>query len=61
MWSWWRALDGLLLDVTGWTPEQLAGGAALITEVGAFGSGGRACYSPDPERPQMWRWEGDAP
>ncbi|MEV4975385.1 hypothetical protein [Streptomyces scopuliridis] len=37
-------LDGLLLDVTGWTDEQLATGALLITEIGAYGAGGRASY-----------------
>ncbi|MFC9602531.1 hypothetical protein ACFTTN_03605 [Streptomyces niveus] len=30
-------LEGLLLDVTGWTTEELATGAALITEIGAYG------------------------
>ena len=40
-------LDGLLLDVTGWTPEQLLGedaAVALICEVGRYGPGGRAHY-----------------
>ncbi|MFJ9703373.1 hypothetical protein [Streptomyces fradiae] len=35
-------LDGLLVDVTGCPPAELAEGAALITEAGAYGPGGRA-------------------
>src|SRR5690242_6920098 len=31
------ALDGLLLDVTGWTGQDLEAGAALVTEVGRYG------------------------
>ncbi|WP_411292875.1 hypothetical protein [Streptomyces sp. CBMA123] len=40
--------DGLLLDVTGWDTEQLADGAALITEIGRYGADGRAHYEPRP-------------
>lgn len=54
-------LDGLLLDVAGWTDEELATGAALITEIGAYGPGGRALYGPRPGDPQRWAWEGDSP
>ena len=52
-------LDGLLLDVTGWSAEELAGGAALLTELGAYGAGGRAHYGPRPADPERWEWEGD--
>lgn len=46
-------LDGLLLDVTGWTDKQLADGAALITEIGRYG--------PRPGTPDRWDWQGDIP
>lgn len=56
-------LDGSLLDVTGWTEDQLADGALLITEHGHHGPGGRADYGPpqgDPLAP-TWVWLGDVP
>ncbi|MFF4354646.1 hypothetical protein [Streptomyces sp. NPDC001530] len=52
-------LDGLLLDVTDWSTQQRADGAALPTEIGRYGPGGRALYG---QRPGDWRyfdWEGD--
>ncbi|MFJ6140508.1 hypothetical protein [Kitasatospora sp. NPDC092286] len=52
-------LDGQLLDVTGWDAEQLADGAALITETGLYGPGGRAHYEPRPADPLRWDWTGD--
>ncbi|MFI5752535.1 hypothetical protein ACIBBE_43340 [Streptomyces sp. NPDC051644] len=55
------ALDGQLLDVTGWTTEQRAGGALLITEVGMYGAGGRADYVQRPGAPGLWDWNGDVP
>ncbi|MEU0031295.1 hypothetical protein [Streptomyces sp. NPDC006335] len=54
-------LDGLLLDVTGWTPDQTAAGAALPTELGQFGAGGRALYDPSPDDPDRFEWSGDSP
>lgn len=54
-------LDGLLLDVTGRREEELREGAALATELGAFGSGGRARYAPRPADPRRWDWRGDTP
>jgi hypothetical protein len=54
-------LDGLFLDVTGWTAEQLQEGAALTTELGRYGPGGRALYGPRPGDPQRFDWEGDSP
>ncbi|WP_241269262.1 hypothetical protein [Streptomyces chrestomyceticus] len=40
-------LDGLLLDITSWTPQDIATGVALRTEIGQFGPGGprRHCSS----------------
>ncbi|MFD3546559.1 hypothetical protein ACFWUW_13295 [Streptomyces sp. NPDC058655] len=55
-------LDGQLFDVTGWTEQDRAVGALLITDRGLFGPGGRALYSPseaDPRGP--FRWDGDTP
>lgn len=46
-------LDGLLLDVTGWAPGEKASGAALITETGLYGPGGRACYGPRAANPDV--------
>ncbi|MEU1661894.1 hypothetical protein ACFY2H_39445 [Streptomyces griseofuscus] len=45
-------LDGLLLDITGWRPEEVDDGVALITELGQFGAGGRALYDPRPGEPR---------
>lgn len=39
-------LDGLLLDVTGWTDEQLADGAALLTEIGSYGAAAAPTTAP---------------
>ncbi|MEJ8639346.1 MULTISPECIES: hypothetical protein [unclassified Streptomyces] len=52
-------LDGLLLDVTDWPAAQLAEGAALPTELGSFGPGGRAAYGPRAGDPRRWDWTGD--
>ncbi|MEU7108128.1 hypothetical protein ACFQ2B_36395 [Streptomyces stramineus] len=54
-------LDGLLLDVTGWTDEQLLQGVALITEIGRYGPGGRALYEPRPGDRDHCDWSGDCP
>jgi len=54
-------LDGLLLDVTGRSEQELADGAALTTEIGAYGAGGRAWYRARPGRARVWQWEGDTP
>jgi hypothetical protein len=53
-------LDGLLLDVTGWSDRQLLESAALVTEIGKFGPGGRALYGPRAGDPLHWDWQGDA-
>ncbi|MER5757230.1 hypothetical protein [Streptomyces sp. NPDC002088] len=54
-------LDGLLLDVTDWPPEEIATGAALPTELGQFGAGGRALYDPRPGDAGRFDWSGDSP
>ncbi|WP_420714422.1 hypothetical protein [Streptomyces sp. NRRL WC-3744] len=41
-------LDGLLLDVTGWTPDEMGTGVSQLTDLGHFGPGGRALYDPRP-------------
>lgn len=43
-------LDGLLLDITDWRPEEINDGVPLLTELGQFGPGGRALYDPRPSR-----------
>ncbi|MFD3775755.1 hypothetical protein [Streptomyces sp. NPDC058612] len=55
-------LDGLLLDVTGWSVPELTEGALLITDRGLYGPGGRAFYAPiggDLAGPFLWH--GDTP
>ncbi|MGW2672348.1 hypothetical protein ACWC5F_30390 [Streptomyces sp. NPDC001272] len=57
-------LDGQLLDVTGWSPLELADGALLMSELGAFGPGGRCAYEPteaDGVYPSRFGWRGDVP
>ncbi|MFJ5549201.1 hypothetical protein [Streptomyces sp. NPDC093225] len=52
-------LDGLLLDVTGWTDADRAEGALLATEIGRFGPGGRSAYGPRAGVPGRFDWRGD--
>lgn len=55
-------LDGQLLDVTGYTPEErVSGGALLISDHGVYGPGGRSDYEPRPGGPAQWGWQGDTP
>ncbi|MGW2231212.1 hypothetical protein [Streptomyces formicae] len=54
-------LDGLLLDVTGWSDTRLAEGALLLTEIGDYGPGGHSDYGPRPGSDTMWDWRGDTP
>ncbi|MFD3780756.1 hypothetical protein [Streptomyces sp. NPDC058612] len=52
-----ESLDGLVLDVTGWSAGELAEGALLITDRGMYGPGGRAFYAPaegDAAGPFLW-------
>ncbi|AYV26441.1 hypothetical protein EES41_06865 [Streptomyces sp. ADI95-16] len=44
-------LDGLLLDIHGWRPEEIEDGAALMTELSRW-PGGRALYDPRPGAPR---------
>ncbi|MFD5017154.1 hypothetical protein [Streptomyces chartreusis] len=53
-------LDGLLLDVTGWTQAEIGTGVALETELGQFGPGGHAMYDPRPGHPGRFDWTGDS-
>jgi hypothetical protein len=53
-------LDGLLLDVTGWTEAERATDAPLRTDIGRFGPGGRSVCGPQPSDPAYWDWQGDA-
>jgi hypothetical protein len=54
-------LDGLLLDITGWTADEIQTGVSLQTELGQFGAGGRALYDPRPGERNRWDWSGDTP
>ncbi|MEV5879439.1 hypothetical protein AB0L75_35510 [Streptomyces sp. NPDC052101] len=54
-------LDRLLLDITGWTPDEIDTGVSLETELGQFGPGGQALYDPRPGNPACWDWGGDSP
>ncbi|GGX70288.1 hypothetical protein GCM10010515_42500 [Streptomyces fructofermentans] len=55
-------LDGLLLGVTGWTEAEIAEGAALVTELGRFGAGGRALYEPEQGGDRSrFHWSSDTP
>ncbi|MEU5899550.1 MULTISPECIES: hypothetical protein [Streptomyces] len=52
-------LDGLLLDITGWTREEVTAGVDLPTELGRFGAGGRSTYRPRPGARARFEWAGD--
>ncbi|MEU7061515.1 hypothetical protein [Streptomyces sp. NPDC046197] len=54
-------LDGLLLDVTGWTRQARRESVALVTEIGRYGPGGRTLYAPRPTDPERFDWRGDVP
>lgn len=55
-------LDGQLIEVTGWTDEQITGGAYLITPHSTYGPGGRSSYAPTISNPDgSWVWEGQVP
>ncbi|MFF8833171.1 hypothetical protein [Streptomyces sp. NPDC015131] len=54
-------LDGLLLDVTGWTGAQLTEEVRLPTEIGRYGPGGRTHYCRREADPARWDWSGDSP
>ncbi|MFE5793269.1 hypothetical protein ACFQ8C_11940 [Streptomyces sp. NPDC056503] len=52
-------LDGLLLDVTDWTGEEIRAGAALETELSRYGAEGKAVYGPRAGDPARFDWTGD--
>ncbi|KOV96066.1 MULTISPECIES: hypothetical protein [unclassified Streptomyces] len=54
-------LDGLLLDITGWAPDEIGSGVSLLTDLGRFGPGGRALYDPRPGDRGRFDWSGDSP
>ncbi|MEW1552020.1 hypothetical protein [Streptomyces tsukubensis] len=62
-------LNGLLVDIIGWRPEEIQDGAALMTELGRW-PGGWALYDPLPDDPRppdgpgavcRFHYSGDAP
>ncbi|MFJ9821907.1 hypothetical protein ACIRU3_43080 [Streptomyces sp. NPDC101151] len=54
-------LDGLLLDISGWTQDEADTGVSLQTELGQFGAGGHALYDPRPGDRGRFDWSGDSP
>ncbi|MFJ8982431.1 hypothetical protein [Streptomyces sp. NPDC102282] len=55
-------LDGQLIEVTGWTDEEITTGVHLIAPHTAYEPGGRSSYAPTFSRPDgPWVWEGDMP
>ncbi|MFE2246194.1 hypothetical protein [Streptomyces lavendulae] len=56
--------DGLLLDVTGWDPQEIVDNAVLMSDHGRFGPGGRSDYEPaDGGSGDVGRfvWRGEVP
>lgn len=54
-------LDGLLLDVTDLTAQERERGVVLATEIGRYGPGGHASYTPRPGDARRFDWRGDVP
>ncbi|MEV5259904.1 hypothetical protein AB0L02_17840 [Streptomyces anulatus] len=54
-------LDGQLLGITAYAPEERADGALLMSNHGVYGPGGRSDYEPRPGDPDRWNWAGDTP
>lgn len=54
-------LDGLLLDITDRGEAAPAAGVPLRTELGRYGIGGRAIYTPRPGDGTRLDWSGDIP
>ncbi|GLX37488.1 hypothetical protein Sros01_35610 [Streptomyces roseochromogenus] len=56
--------DGLLLDVTGWDPQEIVDNAVLMSDHGRFGPGARSDYEPaDGGSGDVGRfvWRGEVP
>ncbi|MER6571074.1 hypothetical protein ABT288_34075 [Streptomyces sp. NPDC001093] len=51
-------LDGLLLDITGFTREEAGTGVALATELGQLDAGSRAIYDPRLGDAEHFDWTG---
>lgn len=51
-------LDEQLLDITGWTADEIETGAAVMTQLEQFGAGGRTLYDPSPGERNRWDWSG---
>ncbi|AJC52769.1 hypothetical protein GZL_00161 [Streptomyces sp. 769] len=47
--------------MTGCTRSELENGARLITEIGAYGPGGRVLYATRPADPHRGDWGGEIP
>ncbi|MGW0771568.1 hypothetical protein [Streptomyces sp. NPDC002676] len=54
-------LAGLLLDITGWTQDEIDTSVALQTELKQFGAGGRVMHDPRPGAPARFDWTGGTP
>ncbi|MGW2777193.1 hypothetical protein ACWC4C_32600 [Streptomyces olivaceoviridis] len=54
-------LDGMLLDITGWTHDEVGAGVALAAELGQLGVGSRVRYTPRPGEPAWFDWAGYSP
>ncbi|MEW2515763.1 hypothetical protein [Streptomyces sp. NPDC046870] len=54
-------LDGLLLDITGWTQDEIGTSVSLLTDLGQFGLDGWALYDPRPGDRSRFDWSGDSP
>ncbi|MEU9056963.1 hypothetical protein AB0D37_42430 [Streptomyces sp. NPDC048384] len=54
-------LDGLLLDVTGSTHDEIGTSVLLQTALGQYGPDGRTLYEPRPGDPSRFDWTGDSP
>ncbi|MEU6245810.1 hypothetical protein [Streptomyces sp. NPDC047024] len=54
-------LEGLLLGITGFRRDEVGTGVTLSTELGQFGTGGRAMYTPRLGAPDRFDWTGNTP
>ncbi|MFD8147386.1 hypothetical protein [Streptomyces sp. NPDC059708] len=57
-------LDGMLLDVTGWEPQEIVDGAMLMSDHGQFGPASRSEYEPAEGHlggVGRFVWRGDVP
>ncbi|MFC8096524.1 hypothetical protein [Streptomyces sp. NPDC057301] len=52
---------GLLLDLTGWTHDEIGTGVSLQADLGQYGPGGRALHDPRPGDPSRFDRTVDSP